>query len=229
MYRTRKSKKQSADIIMAALIDNSYELRPRTNGCTAEPSTPVSSQEGSPSTPRQQQNGKTKRQSSNYTPMKQKGPRTFSKSSLSTSVYTDIEEIESQHDSVFRGKAASPPVRGEPRDNVYYNTATDAASAQLARRSDINAYETCYSPEIEGVTSLDLTRFNSPANDVYSSIDEYANDVSDLPTGGQKGSVHDQDAETLYCNVVDQRGIYAVPRKTSDAEVTLVENQLYSS
>lgn len=231
MYRVRKSKKHSADGIMVALLNNSYELRPRTDVCTAEPRSVVPSQEGSPSTPRQP-NGQTKRQSSNYTPMNQKGPRTFSKTSLSASVYTDIEEIESQHDSVFRGSAAAspPPVRPATRDNVYYNTATDAARAQPGRRSEINAYETCYSPEIEGVTSLNLVRMHSPAvSDVlYASIDECATDVSDLPTCSQKGTVHGDEGDFLYCNVVGKRGNSAMSR-TSGAEVTLVENQIYSS
>jgi len=160
--------------------------------------------------------------------MNQNGPRTFSKTSLSTSIYADIQDIQSQHGSAFRGSAASPPVREETCENVYYNTATDATSVQLARRSEINAYETCYSPEIEGVTSLNHIGLNSPAYDAYTSIDERATGVSDLSTGGRKVSVYDDD-EAVYCNVVDQRENGAMPRKTSGAEVTLVENQLYSS
>ena len=228
-FRVRKLRKHSADAIIvgnfwgrnsvcsfSASLNNSYELMSRTSGCTAGPSTVVASSAENRPTPGQQ-NRQTKRQSSNYTPMIKNSPRTFSKASLGTSVHADIEEIESKHDS-----AASPSVRAETRDNVYYNTATGAASVQLVPRLQVNAYETCYSPEIEGAASLNLMRSNSPA---YASIDEYVTGVSDLPTGGQKGTVQDQD-KGLYCNVLDQRGNSEMPRQTSGAEVTLVENQL---
>ena len=220
-FRVRKLRKHNADGIIdgnfwgqnsvcsfSTLLNNSYELMSRTSGCTAGPSTVVASPAENLSSTGQQ-NKQTKRQSSNYTPMIKNCPRAFSKTSLGTSVHADIEEIESKHDSVLRGSAASPPVLADTRDNVYYNTATDAASVQLVPRLEINAYETCYSPEIEGATSLNLVRSNSPA---YASIDEYVTGVSDSSTGGQKGTVHDQD-KGLYWNVLDQRGMVQCQEK----------------